>query len=216
MATYQKIANACGSQAKLVVVSKKRTLEEILFYYNLGIRDFGENRVDELVYKAKQLPQDIHWHFIGHLQRNKVKTLLPYVYLIHSVASIDLCKVIEKEALKLNRKIPVLVQINIAEESTKTGLFIDDVPFFLEKIKEFTHLDLYGLMCMGPHVEDVQVIDTVFRQAHVLFETIKESQLFSHFNHLSMGMSNDYEIALKNKATLLRIGSLLFEEIKNA
>ena len=209
---YTEIKNACENQAKIVVVSKKRTLEEIMTYYDAGVRDFGENRADDLIKKAEALPKDIRWHFIGHLQRNKVAKVLPYVSLIHSVESKDLLKVLDKEAQKLHRTVPILIQFNLAEEATKTGLSEEEAFDFAKEALSYCHLDVKGIMSMGPHVDDEQAIEDVFRQAHQLQMKLKEMFGTDHFNELSMGMSSDWKIALRYGSTLLRIGTILFEE----
>ena len=209
---YTEIKNACENQAEIVVVSKKRSLEEIMSYYDAGVRDFGENRADDLIMKAKALPKDIRWHFIGHLQRNKVAKVLPYVSLIHSVESKDLLKVLDKEAQKLHRTVPVLIQFNLAEEDTKTGLSEQEAIDFAKEALSYSHLDVKGIMSMGPHVDDEQAIEDVFRQAHELQIKLKEMFGPDHFNVLSMGMSSDWNIALRHGSTLLRIGTILFEE----
>ena len=209
---YTDIKNACENQAEIVVVSKKRSLEEIMSYYDAGVRDFGENRADDLIMKAKALPKDIRWHFIGHLQRNKVAKVLPYVSLIHSVESKDLLKVLDKEAQKLHRTVPVLIQFNLAEEDTKTGLSEQEAFDFAKEALSYSHLDVKGIMSMGPHVDDEQAIEDVFRQAHELQIKLKEMFGPDHFNVLSMGMSSDWNIALRHGSTLLRIGTILFEE----
>ncbi|MBR5004684.1 MAG: YggS family pyridoxal phosphate-dependent enzyme, partial [Erysipelotrichaceae bacterium] len=177
-----------------------------------GVRDFGENRADDLIMKAKALPKDIRWHFIGHLQRNKVAKVLPYVSLIHSVESKDLLKVLDKEAQKLHRTVPVLIQFNLAEEDTKTGLSEQEAFDFAKEALSYSHLDVKGIMSMGPHVDDEQAIEDVFRQAHELQIKLKEMFGPDHFNVLSMGMSSDWNIALRHGSTLLRIGTILFEE----
>ena len=209
---YTEIKNACGTQAKLVVVSKKRTLEEIMSYYDAGVRDFGENRADDLIRKAEALPEDIRWHFIGHLQRNKVAKVLPYVSLIHSVESRDLLKVLNKEAQKLNRTVDVLIQFNLAEEDTKTGLSEQEAFDFASEALSYSHLNVKGIMTMGPHVDDEQAIEEIFTQAHDLQTKLKEIHGSDHFNELSMGMSSDWMIALRHGSTMLRIGTILFEE----
>ena len=209
---YTEIKNACGSQAKIVVVSKKRSLEEIMSYYDAGVRDFGENRADDLIKKAEALPKDIRWHFIGHLQRNKVAKVLPYVSLIHSVESKDLLKVLDKEAQKLNRPVDILIQFNLAEEDTKTGLSEQEAFDFASEALSYSHLNVKGIMTMGPHVDDEQAIEDIFAQAHNLQTKLKEMHGADHFNELSMGMSSDWKIALRHGSTILRIGTILFEE----
>ncbi len=208
---YQEIISSLPDSTKLIVVSKKRSLEEIMHYYEAGVRDFGENRVDELIKKAQALPKDIRWHFIGHLQRNKAAKILPYVFLIHSVESKDLLDVLEKEACKLNKKIPILIQFNLAEESTKSGLSEKEAVEFAKQALSFEHLNVKGMMTMGPHVDDMQEIEKVFKQAHALLLHLQEQFGTEHFSELSMGMSSDWKIALKHGSTMLRIGTILFE-----
>ncbi len=209
---YQKITSALTENTKLVVVSKKRSIEEIMSYYNAGVRDFGENRADDLIKKAEALPKDIRWHFIGHLQRNKVSKVLPYVSLIHSVESKELLKVIDKEAKKINRVIPVLIQFNLAEESTKTGISEKEAIDFANEALTYEFLNVKGIMTMGPHVDDEHEIRKVFAQAHDLLFLLQNTFGKEHFSELSMGMSSDWKIALENGSTLLRIGTVLFEE----
>ncbi len=208
---YHEIVSSLSENTKLIVVSKKRSLEEIMSYYEAGVRDFGENRADDLIKKAQALPKDIRWHFIGHLQRNKVAKVLPYVTLIHSVESKELLQVIEKEAQKLNKTVPVLIQFNLAEESTKTGLMEEQAFQFMKEALSFEHLNIKGIMTMGPHVEDEKEIEKIFMQAHQLLQELQKTFGFEHFTELSMGMSSDWKIALQHGSTMLRIGTILFE-----
>jgi len=208
---YHEIVSSLSENTKLIVVSKKRSLEEIMSYYEAGVRDFGENRADDLIKKAQVLPKDIRWHFIGHLQRNKVAKVLPYVTLIHSVESKELLQVIEKEAQKLNKTVPVLIQFNLAEESTKTGLMEEQAFQFVKEALSFEHLNIKGIMTMGPHVEDEKEIEKIFMQAHQLLQELQKTFGFEHFTELSMGMSSDWKIALQHGSTMLRIGTILFE-----
>lgn len=207
---YYDIKKACN-QTKIIVVSKKRSLEEIMSYYDAGVRDFGENRVQDLIDKATQLPQDIRWHFIGHLQRNKVKAVLPYVSLIHSIESVELLKVLDKEAKALNKKIDVLIQFNIAEEATKTGLNVTEAEEFIKQALTYPNLNVKGIMCMGPHVEDENEIERCFHEAYRLKEKLAAQFGNEHFTELSMGMSSDWKLAIKQGSTMLRIGTILFE-----
>jgi len=208
---YDEIKKACGNQADLVVVSKKRSLEEMIRYYDHGVRLFGENRAQDMIEKANSLPKDIEWQFIGHLQRNKVRSILPYVSRIHSVESRDLLKVIEKEAALIDRTINILIQFNLAEEETKTGLSLLEAESFAEEALSYSHINVEGIMCMGPHVENEEAIDACFKQAHELLIHLQNRFGEDHFHVLSMGMSSDWKIALKNGSTCLRIGTILFE-----
>ena len=209
---YKSIKAQCGDHCELLVVSKTRSIEQIRHYYDLGVRDFGENRAQELVMKAQQLPSDIRWNFIGHLQRNKVRSVLPYLRRICSLDSLELASVIEKEAAKLNRKIGVLIEFNVADESTKTGLDPEQADSFLLALKEFPHLVVEGIMVMGPHVDDKQQIAASFHKSRQLFDHLRSLADPEQFTICSMGMSHDYPEALQEGSTQLRIGTVLFSE----
>lgn len=203
---YDTIVKEC-KESKVIIVSKFRTNEQILEYYNYGHRIFGENRVQDLVEKEKALPKDIEWHFIGHLQKNKVKYIIPFISLIHSVDSIPLLNEIEKQATKINRIIDVLIQFNLAEEESKSGIHTIDE--FKEMMKlNLPHVHIKGIMVIGPHVDDKNKINEIFLKAYKLKETLHT--LYPQINELSMGMSQDYKIAIQNHSTYLRIGSMFF------
>lgn len=207
---YEKVKETI-QDAQLCVVSKKRSEEEILSYYEEGERIFGENHALEFVEKAKDLPKDIKWQFIGHLQRNKVKMILPYVDRIQSLDNTELAKVIEKEAAKLNKKQKVLVEFHLAEEDTnKTGLPAEEADAFFEEVMQYEHLAIEGIMVMGPHTDDEEKIRQVFEEAHALFMRLKEK--YPQLHILSMGMSDDYPIAVQCGSTMVRVGTYLFEE----
>jgi pyridoxal phosphate enzyme (YggS family) len=179
----------------------------LLEAYEAGQRHFGENYVQELVDKETQLPKDIHWHFIGHLQSNKVKYIAPFVHLIHGVDSLNLLKEINKQALKNNRVIDCLLQVHIADEATKFG-FDDNVLNQLTGIEELKNIRIVGLMGMASFSDDLQKVRNEFR--HLKY-TFNQLQIPNHsLTILSMGMSGDYQIALEEGSNLLRIGSLLF------
>lgn len=190
----------------LVVVTKKRSKEEILEYYNIGERHFGENKAQELHTKL-DLPSDIQWHFIGHLQTNKVKDVVPYVTYIDSVDSLKLLKEISKQAIKHNKTMKVLIQLNIAHEETKSGLYEDEIEAFLQEAITYPNVQIRGFMAMGPHVDDTEEIKKVFKQVRQLFDTYKVTY---HLTDLSMGMSQDYNLAIECGSTEVRIGKLLF------
>ena len=193
----------------LCIVTKYRSIEEILTYYNAGERDFAENRVKDLVEKAAVLPEDIRWHCIGHLQRNKVRTVLPYVSLIQSLDSKELADVIEKEAARINKDIDVLAEVHLAtEDENKTGLSAEELLPFLTYLKTLPHIRCKGIMAMGPHTDDAGRIHEVFHKASEVFAEAKKR--FPELVHLSMGMSGDYPIALAEGATMVRIGTYLF------
>ncbi len=194
----------------LVVVSKQQPLEKIQTYYDLDERIFAENRAQELKQKATLLPKDIQWHFIGHLQRNKVKDVIPYVSCIQSLDSIRLAKEINKECKKLNKIMPCLVEFHFAKEDTnKTGIDPKDAITFIEAIKDLEHIQLVGMMTMGPHTDNEEEIRNTFKAANELFKTLQEKY---NFQILSMGMSSDYKLAIENGSTMVRIGSKLFKD----
>lgn len=207
---YQQIVKELNAKnVTLVAVSKTKPVEEILELYELGQRDFGENYVQELVEKQEQLPKDIRWHFIGHLQSNKVKYITPFVSLIQSVDSLKLLKEINKHAAKNQRTIDCLLQVHIAKEETKFGLDEDEVKELLEGgLSDFTNVMVKGLMGMASFVNDEMIVRKEFQSLKSLFDhfTIHHSP----FTTLSMGMSADYKIAIKEGSNMVRIGSLLF------
>ena len=196
----------------LCIVSKKQSKENILKYYNLGYKIFGENKVQELLEKV-DIASDIKWHFIGHLQTNKVKYIVEFVSLIHSVDSIKLVKEIDYRCNKINKTMDILIQFNIANENTKFGLKIDEAFEFIENCQEFTNVNIKGIMLMGPNCDDENKIRETFKTGYKLFESLK--QKFPSISILSMGMSNDYKIAIEEGSTMVRIGSLLFNEKKS-
>lgn len=199
--------------AKLVLVSKTKPEDQIQYFYNLGQKDFGENRVQEMATKYEKLPKDIKWHQIGHLQKNKVKYIAPFVHLIHSVDSLDLLKEIDKRAKSNNRVIDVLLQIKIAQEYTKFGMSKEDCISMLEndEINNLNNIRIYGLMGMATFTNDENQIRKEFKSLKD-FQSELKSKFFTgddHFKELSMGMSGDYKLALEEGATMVRIGSLI-------
>ena len=216
MNTYKNILAACSqSGAELVAVSKTKPVEQIMELYDEGQRVFGENKVQELVEKQAAMPKDIKWHLIGHLQTNKVKYIAPFVDLIHAVDSLKLLKEINKQALKNDRIIDILVQIKIAEEETKFGLNKEDAIALFQSIEQegYKHVRIRGLMGMATFTDDKAQIKTEFETMNTLFQEIKsnlDDSTSSYFTELSMGMSGDYELALQSGSSMVRIGSLLF------
>lgn len=196
------------SNISLVAVSKTKPVEDILELYNLGHRDFGENYVQELDEKTKQLPNDIRWHFIGHLQTNKVKFIIPFVYLIHGVDSLKLLKEINKQAEKNKRVIDCLLQVYIAQEETKFGF--DEAELLSLDLKQFLNVRIKGLMGMASLTDDTNKIRIEFKSLKTLFEKLKTKN--PELSILSMGMSADYKIAIEEGSNMVRIGSLLFGE----
>ena len=195
----------------LVAVSKTHTVPELKSAYHYGIRDFGENKVQEMLEKHERLPDDIRWHMIGHLQRNKVKYIVPFVHMIHSVDSLKLCAEINKEACKCGRVIPILLEVNISHEDSKFGLSKEELPELLKACADFPGIYVKGLMTIAPFTEDNDVIKDVFSELRELFLDIKSQKLDNvDMNYLSMGMSHDYEIAIEQGATHVRIGSSIF------
>ena len=206
---YQKINDELRlSNITLVAVSKTKPIEDILALYNLGQRDFGENYVQELAEKAEKLPTDVRWHFIGHLQSNKVRSIVPFIYLIHGVDSLKLLKEINKQAEKYKRVIDCLLQVHIAQEETKFGF--DETVLLGLDLKQFPNVRIKGLMGMASLTEDINKIRIEFRSLKTLFEKLKAQN--PELSLLSMGMSADYKIALEEGSNMVRIGSLLFGE----
>ena len=203
-----------ASNTKLVAVSKTKPVEQILDMYHQGQKVFGENRVQELVEKHAQLPKDIEWHLIGHLQTNKVKYIAPFVAMIHAVDSFKLLEEINKQAQKEDRIIPVLLQFRIAEEDSKYGLEISDAVLILESeaLTTLENIQICGVMGMATFTHDLQQVRTEFQQLKRYFDLLK-TRYFSQdlaFKEISMGMSGDYKIAIEEGSTMVRIGSLLF------
>lgn len=204
------------TNVRLVAVSKYQPEEYILDAYSAGQRIFGESHAQELRLKHEHLPKDIEWHFIGHLQTNKVKYIAPFVAMIHSVDSFRLLEEINKQAAKAQRTIPCLIQVHIAQEETKFGFTPEEcVEFFAQKEwQQFKHIKIKGLMCMASNTEDEDRIKNEFRSVHELFLHIKNNLLDDKddFTECSWGMSDDYPIAIDEGSTLVRIGSLIFGE----
>jgi pyridoxal phosphate enzyme (YggS family) len=205
----------------LVAVSKTKPNEDLLEAYNVGQRVFGENKIQELTKKYNELPKDIQWHFIGHLQTNKVKFIVPFVDLIHAVDSLKLLETINKEAKKIGRKITCLLQMHIADEDTKFGIDFEDLrailasDFYKElKTDENAGVEIAGLMGMATYTDDIVKISSEFAYLKSCFEKLKKEFFISdsHFNELSMGMSGDYELAINQGSTMIRVGSTIFGE----
>jgi len=206
---YQEINEELRlSKITLVAVSKTKPVEDILELYELGHRDFGENYVQELVEKAERLPKDIRWHFIGHLQSNKVKLITPFIYLIHGVDSLKLLKEIDKQSEKNKRVIDCLLQVHIAQEETKFGF--DENELFALVTGQFANVKIKGLMGMASLTENTNKIRTEFKHLKTVYK--KLSTLTPQLSILSMGMSADYKIAIEEGSNMVRIGSLLFGE----
>ena len=212
---YQKIKKQLeAKQVALVAVSKTKTAEDIQTMYDLGQRDFGENYVQELVDKYESLPKDIRWHFIGHLQTNKVKFIAPFVHLIHGVDSERLLLEINKQGAKINRIIDCLLQVYISKDETKFGFDEQELETLLNKIEvnqeAFKHVSITGLMGMATFTEDNALIISEFTHLKNVYD--KLSNKHSGFSILSSGMSADYGFAIEAGSSMVRIGSLLFGE----
>ena len=225
---YAEILASLKNREVLVAVSKIQPVESIKALYDLGQRDFGENYVQELLAKEAVLPKDIRWHFIGHLQSNKVKYIAPFVHLIHGVDSEKLLAEISKQALKNNRRIHCLLQVHIAEEETKFGFDAEEVKELITRIgTNYEGTDVCGLMGMASFSEDENKVRSEFRKLRNIFDELNELlkqknidtltdapnlelSTLEPLNLLSMGMSGDYKIALEEGSNMIRIGSLLF------
>lgn len=206
-----KVQKDIENKATLVAVSKTRTKEEIEEAYNCGCRIFGENRVQEL---KDKYDSRYEWHLIGHLQRNKVKDVVPLVSMIESLDSLRLAQEIEKECSKINKIMPVLVEVNISREENKTGIYFEECLSFVKNCMKFEHLDIQGLMCVGPLTDDEEHIHECFEKMRVLFQRLQTEYGKDKIKYLSMGMSQDYPIALEHGSNLVRIGSLIFGKRK--
>lgn len=206
----RKAAKKAGRDPKevtLIGVTKTHPIEEMQELIDLGLKDIGENKAQEVRDKVDLLNRDARWHFIGHLQRNKVKYLVESVHMIHSVESESLAKEISKRALRCNRVIPVLLEVNVSGESTKFGLTPDQVEAFLDKCEPLKGIDVQGLMTMAPHYEDIEKTRPIFHSLKSLLQEINAHG--RNLRHLSMGMSNDYEIAVEEGATYVRVGTAI-------
>lgn len=228
----ERIAAACAKvrrepgEVTLVAVTKTAAPEQIREVLQLGIVDLGESRVQQLTQRAATLnefvarravhgdggfPEKVRWHMIGHLQRNKVKAVLPLVSAIHSVDSLRLAEELDAQAAKLNRRIPVMLQINAAEEPQKYGVAVGAAVHLAEQIDSMPHVQLVGLMTMAPFTEDEKVIRLSFSRTRELFEEMRWHKIGgASLRHLSMGMSHDFEMAIEEGATMVRIGTTLF------
>jgi len=212
----KEIRQAIPDNVDLVCVSKFHSQENILQAYNCGERLFGESRVQELVVKYKALPKDIKWHFIGHLQRNKVRQIVPFISLIHSVDSVELLHEINRCAAKNDNKVNVLLQVHIAQEEQKFGFTPSEFKFFCENYdsQKFPFVTICGLMGMATFTEDKEQIEKEFSLLSTLFFEIGSSGIFQKetFKTLSMGMSEDFPLAIEKGSTMVRVGSSIFGE----
>lgn len=211
-----KVLSTIQPGIRLVAVSKFHPVSALQEAYDAGQRVFGESHVQELVEKQQLLPKDIEWHFIGHLQTNKVKYMASFISLIHAVDTMKLLKEIDKQAERNNRIIDCLLQIHIAKEETKFGFTPDELRTMLQEgeWKHFSHVRICGLMCMASNTDDVKQIADEFESVRTLFQEIKNDFFPTEetFKELSMGMSGDYEIAQQHGSTMVRVGTMIFGE----
>ena len=208
---YKNLVEECRSKnVTLVAVSKTKPVSDILELYDLGQRDFGENYVQELLEKEKQLPKDIHWHFIGHLQSNKVKQIISFVYLIHGVDSLKLLKEINKQSEKINKVTNCLLQVHIAQEETKFGLDEEELNEIMQQFGNLAmkNVNVVGLMGMASFTNNETQIQKEFK--HLKSMQKKLSTVNYPLSILSMGMTSDYTIAIEEGSTMIRVGSLIF------
>lgn len=202
------INNEIKDKADLIAVSKTRSVEQIIEAYNQGQKKFGENRVHEIVEKYNNLPKDIEWHMIGHLQKNKVKHISKFISLIHSLDRLSLAKEIDKNARKDNRSIDCLIQIKISNDESKYGLNPEQLDSFYTDLKEFENINTVGLMAMATYTKDQSLIADEFKKMEKLFKEMKT--IDSNFKILSIGMSDDYQLAINNGSNMIRVGSKIF------
>ncbi len=211
-----KVRSSLPVGVKLIAVSKTKNSESILEAYGAGQRRFGENKVQELVTKWETLPKDIEWHFIGHLQSNKVRFIAPFISMIHAIDSFKILKAVDEEAKRAGRIIPCLIQVHIAMEETKFGFSPEEVVelFHNKEVSELKNIIIAGVMGMATYTDDEELISQEFSSLNSLFQTIKEDFFKNNpaFCELSMGMSQDYHLAIENGSTMVRVGSSIFGE----
>lgn len=211
----QNLKKELPEQVTLVAVSKTKPLKDIFQAYEAGHRDFGENKIQEMTSKYLELPKDIRWHMIGHVQRNKVKYMAEFVHLIHGVDSLRLLKEVNKQAKRFDRVINCLLQARIAQEETKFGMPFNEIEALLDnpELEELRNIKIVGLMGMASFTEDAEQIRKEFKSLYTFFNTINESKFnmpAAAFTNLSMGMSADYPIAIEEGSTMIRVGSAIF------
>ena len=210
----EKVTAMLPDGVRLVAVSKFHPVEELKEAYDAGQRLFGENRAQELVAKAPQLPDDIRWHFIGHLQKNKVRAIMPHVSVIESVDSVQLLQLIEKEAARIDRKVDVLLQLHVAQEETKSGFSVEEVLEAGEQglLTCYDHVRVCGVMAMASLTDDMEQVAREFDLVRRTYLMLKDGCFddCADFFELSMGMSDDWQVAVKYGATLVRIGTAIF------
>lgn len=206
---FRNLRNENGDNVKTIAVSKRSTIEEILSVYNLNHKDFGENRVQDLIVKHNKLPKDIHWHMIGHLQRNKVKDIIEFIHLIHSVDSLRLLDQINKESIKKKLKTDILIQVKISKDDSKYGFLINELDNVFKNYlsNKYRNINILGLMGMATFTDNISQIESEFSLLSSLYN--KYSKM-TNLKYLSMGMSGDYLLALKYNSNMIRLGSAIF------
>lgn len=212
----ERITSQLPRGVKLVAVSKFHPVERLMEAYNAGQRIFGENRAQELATKAPQLPTDIEWHFIGHLQKNKVRMVIPWASTIQSIDSIELLQLVNKEAARTNRNINVLLQLHVAKEQTKSGFTIEEVLKAAEDgaFTNLSNVTIAGVMAMATFTDDMEQVASEFEQVHNTFVTLRDKHFACNaaFKEISMGMSDDWHIATQHGSTMVRVGTSIFGE----
>ena len=206
---FRNLRNKNGDNVKTIAVSKRSTIEEILSVYNLNHKDFGENRVQDLIVKHNKLPKDIHWHMIGHLQRNKVKDIIEFIHLIHSVDSLRLLDQINKESMKKKLKTDILIQVKISKDVSKYGFLTNELDNVFKNYlsNKYRNINILGLMGMSTFTDNISQIESEFSLLSSLYN--KYSKM-TNLKYLSMGMSGDYLLALKYNSNMIRLGSAIF------
>ena len=206
---FKNLRNKNGDNVKTIAVSKRSTIEEILSVYNLNHKDFGENRVQDLIVKYNKLPKDINWHMIGHLQRNKVKDIIEFIHLIHSVDSLRLLDQINKESSKKNLKTNILIQVKVSQDVGKYGFLTDELDNVFKNYlsDKYRNINILGLMGMATFTDNISQIESEFSLLSTLYN--KYSKM-TNLKYLSMGMSGDYLLALKYNSNMIRLGSAIF------
>ena len=206
----KEIRDSINKDVELVAVSKTKSNKEILEAYNAGQKVFGENKIQEMTKKYEELPKDIKWHMVGHVQSNKIKYMAPYVDLVHGIDSLKSLKILNKEAKKNNRVIRCLLQLKISDEFTKFGLSKEEIESILNSINilDLMNINVAGIMTIGSFTENMNVVVKEFDKTKKIFDSLKTA--FPNLKILSMGMSNDYKIAINRGSNMIRVGSLIF------
>ena len=206
---FKNLRNKNGDNVKTIAVSKRSTIEEILSVYNLNHKDFGENRVQDLIVKHNKLPKDINWHMIGHLQRNKVKDIIEFIHLIHSVDSLRLLDQINNESIKKKLKTDILIQVKISKDVSKYGFLTNELDKVFKNYlsNKYRNINILGLMGMATFTDNISQIESEFSLLSCLYN--KYSKM-TNLKYLSMGMSGDYLLALKYNSNMIRLGSAIF------